>query len=284
MDDPFLIFILIAIVWQLVGGLFGAGKKKGPTEPKPPPERVKRPRPAPPGSRPARTSRLPEQLERPRTGGRSQKEGPVWWEAARQPPAPTAGGTLSSPAEATPTPSAPSGRSTSRGGAAGEDVDRPWWETPEAATGGARPGQEWADTGPDDPHRPSDPVVRTPEELWEILTGQRSPFPVPRRPPPEPESEPEAVGRPREGIHATRPEPVGDEDVVTLEGESLEATEISSEGRHEAFHRKIDVTPRPRRRVPTLDRLGLDDRTDVRRAVVLAEVLGKPRSLVGPDW
>ncbi len=152
--------------------------------------------------------------------------------------------------------------------------ERPWWETPEHA----QPDRSAPDPWRDDPARPQGPILESPEDLWEILTGERLPFPEPERPV---ETRPEPKPLPPDDPRSPRPEPVAE--VVSLEGESLEATEISSEARHDEFHRLID-RPRPVvRRRGALERLGLEKRSDVRRAIVLAEVLGKPRSLERPD-
>ncbi len=67
---------------------------------------------------------------------------------------------------------------------------------------------------------------------------------------------------------------------------SLDLAEVDRGAEHERFHRKI--VPRvPRTPRPALRSDGLRDqlrsRSEVRRAVILAEVLGPPRSLREPD-
>lgn len=264
--DPELIFLLIIIFGPAIAQWLGLGKKKGPTgKPLPPVERPPRPATRP---RPSRTSRSAE----PDRGGASGRpagatEDRPWWEAG--------------PEGAT-TPSAgPAARTT------GAEA-RPWWETPEHAL----PERAAPDAWRDDPDRPHGPILKSPEDLWEILTGERLPFPEPER---EDRPEPEAVAFPAGDPRAPRPIPAGDRDVVSLEGESLEATEISLEGesleateisseaRHAAFHRLIDRPSPALRRRGAMERLGLEKRSDVRRAIVLAEVLGKPRSMAPPD-
>ncbi len=141
-----------------------------------------------------------------------------------------------------------------------------------------------------------------PAELWEVLTGQR---PMPR--PPEP------VEAPDFEVEEARPEipparvPARSEDaeagdlmrrrqrermaarwvehkppaVVSMESEPLEA-----EARHEAFHRKIDASAAAAQPAvpaavasaiaPLLRNAGRDE---IRRAILMQEVLGRPRGL-----
>jgi len=264
--DPELIFLLIIIFGPAIARWLGVGKKEGPTgKTLPPVERPPRPATRP---RPSRTSRSAE----PQRGG-----------AAGRP----AGGTDDRPWRE----AEPDQASTATAGSARRPADaeqRPWWETPENAL----PERSAPDPWRNDPDRPQGPILKSPEDLWEILTGERLPFPQPQ---PEARPEPASVGFPSSDPRAPRPVPVGDRDVVSLEGESLEATDISLEGvsleateisgeaRHAAFHRLID-RPRPTvRRRGAMERLGLEKRSDVRRAIVLAEVLGKPRSMAPPD-
>jgi hypothetical protein len=251
MDIPVeLVFFLILIVANAIAGLFKGQKKKGPTGTSLPPAERKRPAARP--ERPTRAPRSAGPTSRPEsrapeaTGRRySPREDPAWWDSDA--PTPTA-----------PQP-APSG-------------DKPWWESD--ATEATEP-----------------PSIQDPEELWAILTGETLSTPT-SRPPPPPLPEPAApLPVPYEGAEARAPRPApigddlsGDDWVVSLEGESLEATEISSEARHEAFHEKIDRRAPVARRIAALDRIGLADPSDVRRAVVMAEILGRPRSLSGPDW
>lgn len=266
--DPELIFLLIIIFGPAIARWLGVGKKSGPTgKTLPPVERPPRPATRP---RPSRTSRSAE----PERGGAAGRPAGAtddrpWWEGEPdQASTATAGSAAPRPAEA---------------------KTRPWWEAPESA----RPERPAPDPWRDDPDRPPGPILKSPEDLWEILTGERLPFPEPER---EARPEPEAVAFPAGDPRAPRPVPVGDRDVVSLEGESLEATEISlegesleateisSEGRHAAFHRLIDRPSPAVRRRGAMERLGLEKRSDVRRAIVLAEVLGKPRSMAPPDW
>jgi len=275
MDNAYLILLLIFFFGPTILRMLGGGKK-GPTGKKLPPVSTRPPRPSPRSARPARG-------ERPEMGGRTQEEGPAWWDA---PPEPAAAGEDRSSWQAQPPEPAP--RPTPREDAAtpvsgAGDEDRPWWEVQEDSGSASSPAPTTADPSWDEYDRPAGPVVRSPEDLWEILTGQRSPFPVPEAPPrPEPEPEPPIPAR--DDPRSPRRDPTLDVDVTSLEGESLEATEISSEGRHREFHRKIDRVVPSAPRTRAVVRLGLDERDDVRHAIVLAEVLGKPRSLAGPDW
>jgi hypothetical protein len=290
MDLPVeLIFFLILIVANAIAGVFGGKKKGGPKGTTLPP--VERKRPAPDRQRPARETgpaRRPSgaRIERPDTGGRSSKprEDPAWWDS-------------DAPAVSAPLPSAQAPR-----------AETPWWEADPTE---ASPEPAAADPWRDDAGRPAGAVLRSPEELWEILTGERLGLPgaEPGPPPtaPGPTQRGGGVERARNVADASarygggrtrppgyddprspRPDPAGDTDVVTLEGRSLEGlsleeTEISSERRHEEFHRKIARVPVVARRQPALERLGLHSRGDIRRAVILAEVLGSPRSLSEPD-
>lgn len=135
--------------------------------------------------------------------------------------------------------------------------------------------------------------VLLPDDLWEILTGERRrpvlTVPAPEPEPdfefdfepdsePEPDLEPEPVrvdaGRyeeTRSPVHAREP------DIVSLESEPPPA-----EIRRAAFHDRLGSTPplaRPRaaRRLPPL----LANRKGLRQAVVLREVLGPPKGLDG---
>lgn len=157
-------------------------------------------------------------------------------------------------------------------------------------------------------------VDMVPDELWAILTGGAPP-PTRPRPPVEyraPEPEPDEIG---EGGWATSPP--WDEEAAqhSIEGVSAEvvdhddsaaeyararyatprtfswdakagerearelASPQSAEERHDAFHARVDaIAPWGRRREEHL-RLGLGDMPTVRRAIVLSEVLGPPKSL-----
>lgn len=160
-----------------------------------------------------------------------------------------------------------------------------------------------------------------PDDLWEILTGEKRAPPPPPAPetevgdfeeaeslettsagewislPPEPEPAPPPVpARPPSawsdyqtgrGVPARdarppirmeegyeRPLPRHEPPRVA----SLEALEIDDETRHDAFHRKLEATRQaPRRITPHAWRFTGDD--DVRRAIVMAEVLGRPKGL-----
>lgn len=247
--EPELILLLIIIFGPAIARWLGIGKK-GPTgKPLPPVERPRGPAPRPRPSRPSRTAE-------PERGGAA---------------GPPAGASADRPRwEAEPEEATSAGPAPRTAGA----EERPWWETPENAL----PDRSAPDPWRDDPDRPHGPILKSPEDLWEILTGERLPFPEPERPG---ETRPEPEPLPPDDPRSPRPEPVAE--VVSLAGESLEATEISSEARHDEFHRLID-RPRPVvRRRGALERLGLEKRSDVRRAIVLAEVLGKPRSMAPPD-
>lgn len=141
-----------------------------------------------------------------------------------------------------------------------------------------------------------------PDDLWEILTGERR-RPAPVSAPPAPvearkvedaalpevrEDEPEPV--PVEGEDAwepVRPRPLPPRPAprpeVSLEAEpvivSLEESVQSVEARHAAFHARIGAAPRPRPRRRRALRLNLGDMDEVRRMVVLGEVLGPPKAL-----
>lgn len=154
-----------------------------------------------------------------------------------------------------------------------------------------------------------------PEDLWAVLTGQAPPSRAPERTQertPAPMDEPTRyedydtrdetvesydilVGEEGEGWlsqerleHREQPEP----GVVSLEGSSYDdvvqgrvgeaPTELElSDERHRRFHRRLDASApvvRPRRG-SAARRLGLRGRTDLRRAMVLTEVLGRPVAL-----
>lgn len=136
-----------------------------------------------------------------------------------------------------------------------------------------------------------------PDELWEILTGERrTPAPEPRqdvRSPEEPVvGTPEPVTRQVGGHHqdeatATVLAPAWREEDRTVEDAAdpalpvvvaLETPPPPPEVRHAAFHERLDRLPPPpsaRRRRGT----GLGGRRNLRRAMVLHEVLGPPKGL-----
>lgn len=138
-----------------------------------------------------------------------------------------------------------------------------------------------------------------PEDLWAILTGQQpAPRPVPRR---LPEPEPEPAHEQPVATHPTARGETGysyDEDVedetahlpVRRSAEeyvpmhepgrvvSLEQLEFDDEKRHVKFHERLQALPaaavmRPVRR----HRFTSDE--DLRRAIIMTEVLGKPKGL-----
>ncbi|HSM35257.1 MAG TPA: hypothetical protein VK837_02580 [Longimicrobiales bacterium] len=273
MDIPVeLLFFLILIVANAIAGLFKGQKKKGPTGTSLPPAKPQRPRSARTSTagstRDGRVSARDRQAESGAAGS-SPTAGAhrPWWEAEPEPSA-----------------AAGAARDTSESSAA----NLPWWELPDEPAAD-EPGGGGAAVDPwrDDPDRPAGPVTKDPEDLWAILTGETlsrpAPPPMPEPTPPLPAPYEQAESRaPR--LAPTGDDLSGDDLVVSLEGESLEATEISSEARHEAFHEKIGRRAPATRRIPALDRIGLADPSDVRRAVVMAEVLGRPRSMSGPDW
>jgi hypothetical protein len=153
-----------------------------------------------------------------------------------------------------------------------------------------------------------------PDELWEILTGRPKPRRAPQ-PVPEPEwdeeadrSEAESLGRQRvpdeEAEYERRRR--ADEERRAREARelmerrqrgreahtadkapavvSLEQPVLATAARHAAFHEKVDVRPlqvaKPRPRSSPRQRLFTGN--DLKRAIVLHEVLGKPRAL--DDW
>jgi hypothetical protein len=204
------------------------------------------------------------------------------------------------------------------------------WEAPEPPRQAA-PGQ------PQEEEREA-AAAMLPDDLWEILTGERR-APPPTRPPADDEYEPDFDELPEdlpEELTAAQPEPApwrptgparapgptGDErreqrreeaaareqardDAGSLRRRdrerdlspapymhdvpvraapqvvSLEALSFDDEERHDAFHRRLDSLPAPahmRRRVHPFAAASFTD-TDLRRAVIMAEVLGPPRGL-----
>jgi hypothetical protein len=177
-----------------------------------------------------------------------------------------------------------------------------------------------------------------PDDLWEILTGEKR---APQQPAPEPvaeaeeyetydeqfggeaetleqtsagewialppEPEPAAPTRPQPSVPAQRPSGWQDyrqeRDRVAARRSSppiraergyvrpmpsyeapkivsLEDLEIDDELRHDRFHQKLEQLPPPARgrtRTPNAFRFTTDD--DLRRAIVMSEVLGRPRGL-----
>ena len=153
-----------------------------------------------------------------------------------------------------------------------------------------------------------------PSELWEILTGQQRPTaPPPSRTTPPSRvltpSQVEAEDEEDEAIEVVSAEARGSDEESALDEllrrrergtelarrvehpppviVSLETEPALPSARHAAFHRKVDPAPRaaaPQVVAPTAPgaiRLGLDfqDRSALQRAVLLQEVLGKPKAL-----
>lgn len=147
---------------------------------------------------------------------------------------------------------------------------------------------------------PTSAADMIPDELWELLTGEK------RRPAPASTPQPPVPAPTQAGRLEWSPVPEGadvDEEeweeewepelppsraprpAVSLEVEpvirSLEELELSPEERHAAFHAKVAAppvpAPRPRRGRPI--RLKLGDRDEMRRMMILREVLGPPKAL-----
>jgi hypothetical protein len=146
-------------------------------------------------------------------------------------------------------------------------------------------------------------ATMVPDDLWEILTGQKAP-PVLTTPQPAPpvERKPQpwdVVYDPDEEEEEADEESLVVEDVnvetrrARVEAQSLETLErhpqpvvISLEDnlptlaqRHEAFHKKI-ATPVPAAAItPKRPRLSFTNRSELQRAFLMQEVLGKPKGL-----
>lgn len=149
-----------------------------------------------------------------------------------------------------------------------------------------------------------------PDDLWQILTGEQRPAPkVPaplppaskKRPwdvvyiPPEDTGEEEAASREdvsvemrrssRDAVareHAVRHKPVEAMSLEVTEAKivSLETPLPTAAARHTAFHQKLDAAPAAAAAAPGRKRvLGLVTRSELQRAFVLQEILGKPRGL-----
>lgn len=149
-----------------------------------------------------------------------------------------------------------------------------------------------------------------PDELWQILTGERR-LPEPPPPAPPPETQPswdvvyvpspdeteevkaEGTGvserldvqvrrmrREEAALQARRRRlaPVSLEDIPIIQ--SLETEPLGEEARHSAFHGRMAALDEPatvaRSRKPVL---ALNSRAELQRAFVLTEVLGRPRGL-----
>jgi len=154
-----------------------------------------------------------------------------------------------------------------------------------------------------------------PPELWELLTGRPhpsastgSPGPVAMQPPPQkPESleadtdeeeqtfretstemeDAERYIRSRTRDVAAEVEAVLAEQRAVVEARSPERvspvisleTELSTPDRHRAFHARIEQPVVPVPVIASLRGLALGSRAELRRAVVLKEVLGPPKAL-----
>ncbi|MGH7477435.1 MAG: hypothetical protein ACRELD_14300, partial [Longimicrobiales bacterium] len=144
-----------------------------------------------------------------------------------------------------------------------------------------------------------------PDDLWELLTGERRRrAPEPRPAPEPPRRVPAKVALPR--APEAEPEPSyndvaidelqydQDRRLARSEARSLEAitppeypeivsleTEpLPAERRHTLFHERLDASAlEVQRATPLTVHLGLDSARDVRRAFVLREILGPPRAL-----
>lgn len=180
-------------------------------------------------------------------------------------------------------------------------------QPPGGGRGGPRAGQRPASAGrprtEEEPQTaaPVSAADMIPDELWEILTGERrrpAPMGAPRLPVPAEEEEEEAPRRMAWEEEDQAEEEDGTEEewepvvparraprpAVSLEVDpvivSLEESVPSTEERHAAFHARVDAParkgrPRRRRRL----RLNLGDPDELRRMMVLREVLGPPKAL-----
>lgn len=144
----------------------------------------------------------------------------------------------------------------------------------------------------DEEHAPSADVL-IPDDLWAILTGERRP-PVAAPPAPEPAPASEPARAELRGDLARQVEVEEAEALAAearerelsalvrrpMESDAPEAVSEEDEARHEAFHRRLEATtPAAALQVATGRRpLGARQR-QLRRAVVLREVLGPPRGL-----
>ena len=190
----------------------------------------------------------------------------------------------------------------------GQRPQRPQRPPQQRPLPGPRPGQQRLPQPQGQRQAPSaepeNAVDILPEDLWAILTGQK-PMPRPTLPEPELEAEPVRVpprSRPAP-LPTTRPErghsydedeiaepthlpvPHSADDYVPLHEPpkivSLEQLEFDDEVRHDQFHERLDALPEPvkgkRHRRPAAHRFTSDD--DLRHAIIMSEVLGKPRGL-----
>ncbi|MCI0432600.1 MAG: hypothetical protein L0271_02970 [Gemmatimonadetes bacterium] len=169
------------------------------------------------------------------------------------------------------------------------------------------------------PFRPAPPAQRRPApssegasdllpaELWEVLTGQR---PAPR-PPPPPDEDEEEIEEEEAPAEALPPARVESRDENGLAGDllrrrqrelmaarqvdrrapaivSLESEPLPSRQRHAAFHRRVDrpappAVSREPREIPAADAVAAllqsGDTNQMRRAILMQEILGPPRGL-----
>jgi hypothetical protein len=151
------------------------------------------------------------------------------------------------------------------------------------------------DTADRVPQRPAEDTaqqsaqVLLPDDLWAILTGEHRPAPPMPEPEPEPEVwepepelevwEPEPWERPDAQADASRPVAAGE--WGREDDHSLEAVVPSDEERHDAFHRRLEATAPATLTAPSR-RGRAARRHQLRRAIMLREVLGPPRGLEDP--
>jgi hypothetical protein len=144
-------------------------------------------------------------------------------------------------------------------------------------------------------------ATMVPDDLWEILTGQKRPsvLTTPQPAPPQKKQPWDVVYDPDEDEVEAHQETVRTEDVnvevrrARVEAQSLETLErhpepiiVSLEDnlpslaqRHSDFHKKIGTPVPVVDRLERRPRLQLGDRADLRRAFLLQEVFGKPKGL-----
>jgi hypothetical protein len=146
-----------------------------------------------------------------------------------------------------------------------------------------------------------------PAELWELLTGQKRPAPA-QTPPPAPkpvsaridlEEDEESVTADEERVAPRRVRDEGAEVELVLRRQraglekrverrpepaivSLETEPLAEPVRHKKYHEKMavaTVAERVNTKFAASVRLNLATPNDLRRAVVLQEILGKPKAL-----
>lgn len=175
------------------------------------------------------------------------------------------------------------------------------WEQEEAGQPEPQPVRQRAET------RDDAAAEMLPDDLWEILTGERRPpqRPSPQRPPEEAAPIEEALSLEAESLEeagSLEVQPSGrwtstppEQGAVTLSPEpyirpnplrpapkvvSLEDLAFDPEQRHDEFHDRLDSLGGParvKRPAPSTYRFRNDE--DLRRAIVTAEILGTPRGL-----